>query len=241
MSSVQYVVALREADLQRLTEISRAFAQEEKEWLAGRRRAHKGLRGGELARARAQLRAELAHERAEGRLIGSRDLLVAQELRQVLAARGWDKAWSAPESGAIGPGRRWGVERDRYLMERGEDEDAGFKGRLATRLPAELGEQLRRACYWHCKDAVEQLQAWADRYGDGPEVILRQAERANDGGIPTTAMLSAAMSKRPNAAAFRERDRLRAEIITTGDLVRDAVARILDRHALPEQTEIPLD
>lgn len=241
MSTVHFVVALPEADLARLTGISVALAQEEKEWLAERRKAHKGLRAGKLAQARARLRAELAAERAAGRLVGSRDLLLAQALREELASRSWDKEWPVPQSGAIGPGRPWGAEPGRHAAERGEDELDGFKGRLFVRFPAALGEQLRRACYWHCKETVEKLQAWADRYGDGAEVMLREAERANDGGLPPTAVLAAAMASRPSAAAIRERQLLRKQIVTTGDVVRSAVDRILAAHQQPLQREIPLD
>ncbi len=240
MSTVQFVVALREVDLGQLNHISSAFAAEEKEWLELRRRAHKGLRAGELARARAKLRAELAQERAAGRLLGSRDRLRAQARGAELESRRGPGKHPAPATGASGPGRPWGADPDRYLMEHGEGEEAGFKGRLATRLPAALGEQLRRACYWNNKEAVEQLQAWADRFGDGPEVILREAERANDGGIPGTALLAAALSKRPDAAAFQERRRLRDQIVTTGDVLRSAVTRILDTYTAPVQTEIPI-
>lgn len=238
MGVVPFVVAVRKPELRRLNKLAQAKVEQEKKWLEKRRKGHTGLRAGELAQARKELRAQLAAEREAGRLLGSRDLVLARALRAELTARGWLKEWPAPEPGGIGPGRRWGADPGRY----GHDleEDGGFKARLAVRLPEDLGETLRRACYWHCHAIEKQLQEWADRWGDGPEVILRRAERENGGGIPLMAFVGAALGKRAPLEALKERDKLRAQIITTGDVLRAAVDRAIGPAPAPVQTEIPL-
>lgn len=65
-------------------------------------------------------------------------------------------------------------------------------GRLRVHLPDDLGDRLRRATWWTSLPATQKLQAFADQYGAGR--------------VP------------PEVA--RERDRLRAKIVTTGDLLR---------------------
>lgn len=69
---------------------------------------------------------------------------------------------------------------------------AHLVGRLRVHLPDELGEHLRRATWWTSLPATKKLQALADRHGPGR--------------VP------------PEVA--REREQLRAKIVTTGDLLR---------------------
>jgi hypothetical protein len=56
-------------------------------------------------------------------------------------------------------------------------------------------------------------------------VVLKEAARANGGHIPSLAALAAALADRPTADAILERARLRAQITTSGDLMRAAVQR----------------
>ncbi|WP_344458381.1 hypothetical protein, partial [Actinomadura kijaniata] len=110
----------------------------------------------------------------------------------------------------------------------------GYTHRLTVNLPHSLGDTVRRAAYWTSKDAVEALQDWADRWGDGIDVALREAER---NGIPAELALLAAAG-RPSApkSALEIRDRLRQQILTTGDVLRAAIDRASGQ-ALPEMPE----
>ncbi len=136
-------------------------------------------------------------------------------------------------AGHHGPGRRWGT-----VSSSGDPGDGGYDGRMSVRLPAALADQLRRACYWTNLPTEIALQAWTDRYGDGPDVILRRAEIRNGGAVTGLDFLAALSSRRPIREAIIERDKLRAKIVTTGMILRDAVLRATGTQ--PEQLSLDL-
>ncbi|GLW75335.1 hypothetical protein Kpho02_76320 [Kitasatospora phosalacinea] len=229
-STVQYTVAVVEERLRLLDLVADLAADEERAWLEKEREGHVGLRGGKLALARRLTREKLAREREAGALAGSRDWLLVPGVRAELAARGWDKDWKPIPAGALAAGRRWGTDPARY-QDKHDEGETKFLGRLALRLPAEVGERLQRACYWHNAKIEAELQRWADQWGDGPEVIMRESIREH-GGVTMLAAMGAALTSTPPMEELDRRAELRAQVVTTGDLIRAA----LD-HALTEAPE----
>ncbi|MFD0403390.1 hypothetical protein ACFVHI_35545 [Kitasatospora sp. NPDC127121] len=223
--TVQYTVAVREERLQLLDLVADMAAGEERAWLAEQREGHIGLRAGELARARRATREALAEQREAGHLAGSKDWLLVPGVRAELAARGWDHDWPPIPRGALAAGRRWGTDPSRYEAQHDEGETK-FLGRLGLRLPHEVGEQLRRGCYWHNAEIEKQLQEWADLWGDGPEAIMKESTRQH-GGVTMLAAMGAALAPRPDADAIAQRAELRAQVVTAGDIVRAALDRAL--------------
>lgn len=224
--TVQYTVAVVEGRLRLLDLVAAMAAGEERAWLAKERQGHLGLRGGKLAQARRATRELLAERRDAGELAGSRDWLLVPGVRAELAARGWDREWPPIPPGALAAGRRWGTDPNRYSAHHDEGETR-FVGRLGVRLPQELGERLTRACYWHNEEIEQELQAWADRWGDGPDVIMRQSVREH-GGVTVLAAMAAALRPTPSADALLQRAELRAKVVTTGDILRAALERALE-------------
>ena len=140
------------------------------------------------------------------------DTWMAAAVRLELGRLGWDHRWQPLPSGAVGAGRGWGVSSS-----------LPFDGRLSFRLPAELADKLRRACYWTSQKHVEALQRWHDYWGDGPEVLMRRAER---GEIPYfMAMLLVAFGSTPRREDMEAKREAQANIVTTGDVLRAAAAR----------------
>ncbi|MEV6726862.1 hypothetical protein AB0M94_38830, partial [Streptomyces xanthochromogenes] len=72
--------------------------------------------------------------------------------------------------------------------------------------------------------AVEALLEWQQLWGDGPTVIMREAQRR--GGATLLDMLCAAFAKRPTADAILEKSQLQEQIVTTGDIFRSAIRRL---------------
>ncbi|WP_424893432.1 hypothetical protein [Streptomyces sp. XH2] len=223
------LVALDSEPLQRLEKQAKLERAREKEWLTEQREQLLDLSRREAAAVRRKIRAELAAKRASGELGGSRDLLVARAVQEELRARGLDKEWPKPPDGELNaPGRRWGTPPSKAMGE------GGYEERLAVKLPHTLAETVRRAAYWTSKDAVEALQEWDDRWGRSGEVVLRDAARD---GIPgQLALMAAAMRPSAPQAALEARERLRAQVLTTGDLMRAAIVRA-GRNG--QQTELP--
>ncbi|MFD8708153.1 hypothetical protein ACFV1W_37180 [Kitasatospora sp. NPDC059648] len=232
-STVQYTVAVREERLQLLDLVADMAAAEERAWLAQEREEHLGLRAGKLAAARRATREKLTEEREAGRLAGSRDWLLVPGVRAELAARGWDHDWPPVPRGALAAGRRWGTDPGRYESQHDEGETR-FLGRLGLRLPREIGETLQRACYWHNAEIEKQLQEWADQWGDGPEVIMRESVR-EFGGVTQLAGMAAGLAamNTPTADELVRRAELRAQVVTTGDILRAALDHVLT--AAPER------
>ncbi|MFD7645933.1 hypothetical protein ACFV4P_35470 [Kitasatospora sp. NPDC059795] len=229
--TVQYTVAVREERLRLLDLVAAVAADQERAWLAEQREGHAGLRGGKLAQARRATREALAAEREAGHLAGSRDWLLVPGVKAELAARGWDREWPPIPRGGVGAGRRWGTDPGRYDGQHDEGETK-FLGRLGLRLPVEVGGQLQRACYWHNAEIEQQLQEWADKWGDGPEVILRESVR-EFGGVTEISGMLAALTSTPDADELTRRAELRRQVVTTGDLIRAALDRALE--AAPER------
>ncbi|MEV8476240.1 hypothetical protein [Streptomyces sp. NPDC051173] len=229
MAWVNILVALDSGPLRRLEKQAEHERAREKEWLAEQREQLLDLSRREASAVRRKIRAELAAKRTSGELGGSRDLLVARAVQEELRTRDLDRNWPEPPEGELSaPGRRWGTPPSRAMGE------GGYEERLAVKLPHALAETVRRAAYWTSKDAVEALQEWDDRWGRSGEVVLRDAAR--DGVPGQLALLAAAMRPSAPQAALEARDRLRAQVLTTGDLMRAAIDRA-GRDG--QQTEIP--
>lgn len=220
MASMKFHVAVTEEALKALNAHRNTELEREKEWITARRQEliTPGMSRRAAAAARRDIRAQVARMRRTGEFGGTRDDIVARAVRQELRARGLDRRWPKPPEGAVdAPGRPWGTPPSTPMGE------GGYTERVSVNLPYSLGDTLRRAAYWTSKAAVEALQEWADRWGDGADVALREAERD---GIPAElALMAAAGRLSAPQSALEIRDRLRAQILTTGDLLRAAIDR----------------
>ncbi|WP_404871053.1 hypothetical protein ACI1MP_38195 (plasmid) [Kitasatospora griseola] len=217
------VVALDPEPLARLEKRAKAERERDRAWLdAARARLDDlGLSRREKSEHRRQIRQQHAEARAAGELLGTRDLVVAHALREVLEARGLYRDWPEPPAGALNaPGRRLGTSPERHGR---RDGDGGFEARLPVKLDPALAAMVRRAAYWKSAEVYEQLEAWERRWGEGPGAFLRRAERS---GVPgPLALVAAAGRPVATAEALEEREMLRSRILTVGDLVRAAVER----------------
>jgi hypothetical protein len=233
MASMRFHVAVTEEALKALNAHREAEREREEEWIAARRRELivPGMSRRTAAAVRRDIRAQVTRMRRSGEFGGTRDGIVARAVRQELRARGLDRKWPNPPEGAVdAPGRPWGTPPSTPMGE------GGYTERVSVNLPYNLGDTLRRAAYWTSKEAVEALQDWADRWGDGVDVALREAERD---GIPAElALMSAAGRPSAPQSALEIRDRLRAKVLTTGDLLRAAIDRATgaSQPEIPEQT-----
>ncbi|MFC5076178.1 hypothetical protein [Kitasatospora cinereorecta] len=230
MVKMKFHVAVTEDALKALNAHRKDERDREEEWIATRRRELivPGMSRREAAAVRRDIRARVARMRRAGEFGGTRDDIVTRAVREELRARGMDRKWPKPPEGELeAPGRPWGTPPSAPMG------DGGYTHRVSVNLPYKLGDTVRRAAYWTSKEAVEALQDWADRWGDGVDVALREAERD---GVPAELALTAATG-RPSApqSALEIRDRLRAQVLTTGDLLRAAI----DRATGAGQPEIP--
>ncbi|MGX1956065.1 hypothetical protein ACWIGY_38000 [Streptomyces anulatus] len=226
MSVSPFVVAVEPQDLMALNEIVKAGRKAEEDWLEQAREDEgvRFLRGKAKSEARGRVRAKFAALREKGKLAGTRDLVVARAVRAELKTRTMDGPYEPlPVNDARMPGRRVGTGPRHYA--RLGDETTKLTGRMAVRLPADLGEQLVRATYWTSAPAVKALWEWQSRWGDGPAVIFREAERR--GAMTLLDLWSAAMASRPDSDAIFEKAKLQDQIITTGDIFRAAVKRTI--------------
>ncbi|MCX4682627.1 hypothetical protein OG413_46640 [Streptomyces sp. NBC_01433] len=226
MSVIPFVVAVEPWDLEALDEKVSAGRASELAWLKKAREDEgvRFLRGKAQSEARGRVRAKFAAMRAKGKLAGTRDLVVARAVRAELKTQALDGPYEPlPSKDARMPGRRVGTGPSHY--DRFGHEKTKLTARMAVRLPADLGEQLVRATYWTSAPAVKALWEWQTRWGDGPEVIFREAERR--GAVTLLDVWCAAMASRPDADAIFEKAKLRAQIITTGDIFRAAVKRTI--------------
>jgi hypothetical protein len=213
---MRFVVAITHdvlADLDARADLER---QREQAWLQAARERALGAAAGSLrqrARALAAVRAEHAHLREAGQLLGSRDALLAVHVRRLLRHRGWDHDWPAPPAGATStPGRRWGVVPG----------ERGGRARLPVQLPDDLGERVRLAAWWTSAEAVQELIEWQERWGPGPGAALGEAAAGNP--MAAIMMFSAALH-RPSAEEMAARDAARSKIVTVGDILRLAAVR----------------
>ncbi|WP_405802269.1 hypothetical protein [Streptomyces sp. NBC_01506] len=226
MSLMPFVVAVEPWDLDALNDAVAAGRSSELTWLKETRESEgvKFLRGKALSEARGRVRAKFSEMRAKGTLAGTRDLIVAREVRAELKIQAMDGPYKPlPSEETRKPGRRVGSGPGHY--DRFGDEETKLTGRMAVRLPADLGEQLVRATYWTSAPAVKALWEWKERWGDGPEVIIREAQRT--GAATVLAVMLAGMAPRPDADSLLEKAKLQEQIITTGDIFRAAVKRAI--------------
>ncbi|MDQ1041791.1 hypothetical protein [Streptomyces sp. V4I2] len=222
--SRSFVVAVNPADLLALESAVKAGRDAEDAWLkaAREREGIRSLRGRALREARQRVRTERARLRESGRLAGTRDLVVLRGVRPEMRSRGLDSNWNpVPAHAVSAAGRPVGTGNGRE----GFDQEGRtlLKGRVTVKLPDDVAERLVRGCYWVSAPAVEALCAWADRWGDGPMGKLKDAAR--NGAPAELAMMAAAFAERAPAEALREREKLREQIVTTGDVLRAAIRR----------------
>ncbi|CAM5735258.1 Ribbon-helix-helix protein CopG domain-containing protein OS=Streptomyces fumanus OX=67302 GN=GCM10018772_70490 PE=4 SV=1 [Streptomyces fumanus] len=230
---MKFHVAVTENALKALNARRKDERDREEDWIAARRKELilPGMSRRAAAAVRRDIRAQVARMRRTGEFGGTRDDIVTRAVREELRARGLDRKWPKPPEGEVeAPGRPWGTPPSTPMG------DGGYTHRVSVNLPYSLGDTVRRAAYWTSKDAVDALQDWADRWGDGVNVTLREAERD---GIPAElALMSAAGRPSAPQSALEIRDRLRAKVLTTGDLLRAAIDRATEasQPEIPEQT-----
>jgi len=223
MSLMPFVVAIEPDDLTALNEVVKAGKKAEQDWLEDARRTYgiQFLRGKALSEARRAIREEFRRLRDRGKLAGTRDLVVAREVRAELKRRQMDGEYDpVPAEEMSMPGRRVGTGPRHYQRSSG-DEPTKFTARMAVKLPAGLGDQLVRACHWTSAPAVAALREWQDHWGDGPEVIFQDAQRR--GAVTILDLWCAATAPRPTADAILQKAQLQAQVVTTGDIIRAAV------------------
>ncbi|MFE1075163.1 hypothetical protein ACFW5W_28590 [Streptomyces sp. NPDC058783] len=228
--SMKFHVAVTEDALKALNARRKDERDREAEWVTARRKEliTPGMSRRAAAAVRSDIRARVARMRRTGEFGGTRDDIVTRAVREELRARGLDHEWPNPPEGQVeAPGRPWGTPPSAPMG------DGGYAYRVSVNLPYSLGDTVRRAAYWTSKEAVEALQDWADRWGDGVDVALQEAQR--DGVPAELALMSAAGRPSAPKAALEIRDQLRARVLTTGDLLRAAI----DRATGPGQPEIP--
>lgn len=225
--SKRFTIAIEPADLERLNAIADKAAEVEAKWLAQARKDLAGLRGVALSDARRAIRIELAELRNDGKLAGTRDLVMRPAVLAEVVARGLNRNWPpAPAGETDSPGVRWGMTPDRYG--RDTEGETTLTARLPLNLSNSIGERVVRGCYWVSEPAVKALKQWHIRWGDGPVIALREATRANGGQVSDLAVICAMMRPRATGDALLERARLQAQVTTTGDVIRAAVRRVID-------------
>ncbi len=193
-----------EAD--RLAAAVKAARAQEKQWLQERREAVTlRVREEQLTIAyRDVLLDEIAETfaglRAAGRFRGTRTLYVLPSVRAVLDERGWTARSWRPVPPRHRQGRPWGTH------------DMHFTARVALYLPDDLVELTARACYWTSLPAVAALQRWYDQHGDHWRGRLHDPEARWVGAGPSHEDL-------------HRREALIGEVVTTGQVLREAIIR----------------
>ncbi|MGW7268254.1 hypothetical protein [Streptomyces sp. NPDC054842] len=226
MSHIPFVIALEEADLIALNEVVKTGLDAEEKWLEKRREdmGLRFLRGKAAREVRKLIRTEFAAMRAKGKLAGTKELVVARAVREELKRRKMSGTYEpVPADEMRAPGRPVGTGPRHYGKSRFDK--TTLTHRMYVKLPSDLGEQLVRACYWESEPAVKALIEWQDLWGDGPVVIMREAERR--GAVTMLDLFCAAFAPRPSADAILEKATLQEQIVTTGDVVRSAVKRAI--------------
>lgn len=229
MQAKQFVVAVEPGQLKALGAVVKTHRDAERQWLAEIRKDFSlaSLRGPDATEARQKIRLRQAKLRTSGKLRGTADLVIAHETKAVLRARRLDRTWNpVPPKDSGAKGRQTGTASSRYP--RTEDGEPALTGRLAVRLPVDLGEQIVRAAYWHSAPAAEALRAWQKHWGDGPVVMMREAQRSGlTGDMADLAAILAGMAPRATVVAIAERIELQNKILTTGDILREALKRAI--------------
>ncbi|MGD6765969.1 hypothetical protein ACOKM5_44310 [Streptomyces sp. BH097] len=226
MPHIPFVIALEPDDLTALNLVVEAGLKTEKKWLAKQREdmGLKYLRGKAAREVRESIRVEFAQQRAKGKLAGTKELVVSKAVKAELKRRKMSGAFEpVPHEHISVAGRPVGTGPRHYGKSRFDE--TTLKARMYVKLPGDLGEQLVRACYWTSEPAVKALLEWQDLWGDGPEVIMREARRR--GAVTVLDMFVAALAPTPDADSILEKARLQEQVITTGDIVRSAVKRAI--------------
>ncbi|MFI5593453.1 hypothetical protein ACIA5G_50975 [Amycolatopsis sp. NPDC051758] len=181
-------------------------------WIPRKKRLARIEKPSELAKARGQYKDKFARAVAQGALVPSRGALLASAVVAELDQRGRTGPYQSVPAGGRGPGRRWGSTNI-----------PGSTRRVVLELPAEIGERLERACYWENLDLASQLEQFYDVFGDSPDLPDPRPGES------------------PGVQAMRYRDQLRADITTTGDILREAVDRVLCARTEITEPEKPSD
>ncbi|MCU7821020.1 hypothetical protein [Kitasatospora sp. DSM 101779] len=200
MTDGRFTVRVPRPDLALLDALVERHAADERELMHQWRARHRHLPAGELASAHRRLRVEVAAERAAGRLLGTRSLLVAHGLHTELRERGWDRDWPDP-----------GEARWRRVAPGRPGDGAGTADPTVpapVELPGDLAQRLTRACHWHLQDHRRQHRATLDRRHGGREAWSRKADRGD-------------------ADVLAHLEAFRAGIVTEAQVLRAAVERIL--------------
>ncbi|EWM19781.1 hypothetical protein KUTG_10085 [Kutzneria sp. 744] len=167
--------------------------------------------------ARAAIEAERLRRRESGEVLATKDALLRHFLTQVLADNGWDRRYvPVPKGAASVPGRRWGVTAGRT---------GDGNGRLGCHLPVRLWEQVRRAAYWTSLPHVRGLQRWQAQFGDG-----RFGRRAPSELVVPREVRQVSLFVGPTKADMDRRRYLRAQVVTTGDILRIAASQATIDH-----------
>ena len=194
-------------------------AAEERTWVTGRREAlaaqaaREGWSTAQVSQARRALAVEHAERRAAGELRGTRGLVVLPALRAQFAERRWTGRRFKPVPAAGRLGRPWGAT------------DRTYPARLVLQLPDADAELLVRGCYWTSLPHVRGLQAFYDEHGDHWRGELHEGRL----GRRLT----------PGDEHLRARARLVARIVTTGQVLRKALADTVGRPDLAEPVKTP--
>ena len=189
-------------------------AAAERDWLTERRDAlavqarDDDWSSAQLSQARRALAVEHAERRAAGELRGTRGLVVLPALHAQFAARRWAGRRFRPVPPAGRLGRPWGAT------------DRSYRARLVLQLPDPDAELLVRGCYWTSLPYVRRLQEFYDTFGDHWRGELHDGRL---GFRPT-----------PGEEHLRTRARLVARIVTTGLVLRQALAVTVGRPDLAE-------
>ncbi|MFB9594039.1 hypothetical protein [Streptomyces racemochromogenes] len=193
------VLAVHPAALERLDALVRDHQDAELRWWAqeAQREELALLRGAQRRAAQARIRTARHERRESGLHRPTRALALAPGLRAELEHRRLLKEWEPVPADAPKSGQTLGGT--------GPHAGAGLTGRLVVALPEALWAPLVRGVYWSNLPHVQALQAWTDRWGPGP---------------------AAGRSAAP-PEALAERERSAAQVITTGDVVRAALERVL--------------
>jgi hypothetical protein len=169
--------------------------------------------------ARGKLKRDFNAAVRAGKFITSRDVLIEDAVVAELDERGWFGV--VDDDGVIhpypevpeefrGPGRRYGSTDVEQRYRVGDPFPGGSTTRrIGLVLSDEVGQRLARACYHEHKHLVAQLEAFYGVFGDSP---LLPDPRPGE---------------QPDELAKRYRDELRAQITTTGDILRAAVDRVI--------------
>lgn len=145
-----------------------------------------------------------------GKFIAKRDALIEPAVVAELDARGWVGPYDEVPEEHQGPGRRYGSTDIGQRYRKGDPFPGGSTThRIGVVLSDEVGQRLVRACYHEHTHLVSQLEAFYGTFGDSPNLPDPRP------------------GEQPGALARRYRDELRAEITTTGDILRAAIDRVI--------------